>query len=176
MLICPLLMLLLDYCNSNFRSLSSFNMCKLQFIQNALARIVTTITNTHGHFLFSNDSIGSKLNFSVSSKLPLCHPSYFGSLLSTLCGRYNIQLQDKGFSEVPQFCPSVHKSEKCFDHSFAFDAPTVWNDLPDDICSAPTLACFRKRLKLYLQKGIPKLAYTLSGISMVLKLATVMDR
>ena len=32
---------LFDYCNSLFRSLSSLNMCKLQCIQNMLARIVT---------------------------------------------------------------------------------------------------------------------------------------
>ena len=31
----------LDYCNSLFRSLSSFNICKLQCIQNTLGRIVT---------------------------------------------------------------------------------------------------------------------------------------
>ena len=37
-----------------------------------------------------------------------------------------------------------------FGHSFAFDAPTVWNDLPDDVCSARILACFRKKLKSYL--------------------------
>ena len=26
-----------------------------------------------------------------------------------------------------------------FGHSFAFDVPTLWNDLPDDVRSAPTL-------------------------------------
>ena len=31
----------LDYCNSLFRSLSKFNLCKLQFIQNSAARIVS---------------------------------------------------------------------------------------------------------------------------------------
>ena len=31
----------LDYCNSFVRSLSSFNMCKLQYTQNTLAKIVT---------------------------------------------------------------------------------------------------------------------------------------
>ena len=30
-----------DYCNSLFRSLSSFNMCKMQCIQNTLARMIT---------------------------------------------------------------------------------------------------------------------------------------
>ena len=53
---------------------------------------------------------------------------------------------------VAQFSPSVHKSKKKkhFGHSFAFDAPTLWNDLPDDVCFAPNLACFRKKLKSYL--------------------------
>ena len=35
-----------------------------------------------------------------------------------------------------------------FGHSFAFDAPMVWNDIPDEVRSASTLACFRKRLKI----------------------------
>ena len=53
----------------------------------------------------------------------------------------------------------------------------VWNDLPDEVRSVLTLACFRKRLKSYLfKKGIPNLAYTLSGISMVLDLASAMAR
>ena len=82
------------------------------------------------------------------------HPSYFGLLLSTRCGRYSTIYNhpDKRFLEVPQFCPSIHKSKNNFGHSFAFDAPTVWIHLPDEVHSAPTLACFRKRLKSYLLK------------------------
>ena len=37
------------------------------------------------------------------------------------------------FLVVPKFQPSVHKSSKQFGYSFAFDAPTLWNALPDDI-------------------------------------------
>ena len=38
----------LDYCNSLFRSLSSYNMRKLQAVQNSLARVVTKTTRyTH---------------------------------------------------------------------------------------------------------------------------------
>ena len=82
------------------------------------------------------------------------HPSYFVPLLSIHCGRYSTRYNhpDKRFLEVPQFCPSVHKEKNHFGHSFAFDAPTVWNHLPDEVCSAPTLKCLRKRLKLYLFK------------------------
>ena len=51
---------------------------------------------------------------------------------------------------VPKFHPSVHKSSKQFGYSFAFDAPTLWNALPDNIRAAPSLATFRNRLKTYL--------------------------
>ena len=98
--------------------------------------------------------LGYKTTTLVYKFLHNGHPSYFGPLLSTRCGRYSTRYNhpDKRLSEVPQFCPSVHKSKNNFGHSFAFDAPTVWNHLPDEVRSAPTLACFRKRLKLYLFK------------------------
>ena len=37
-----------------------------------------------------------------------------------------------------------------FGLSFAFDAPTVWNSLPEDIHASPTIGSFRKKLKTYL--------------------------
>ena len=45
---------------------------------------------------------------------------------------------------------TIHKSTKQFGFSFAFDAPTVWNSLPEDIHASPTIASFRKKLKTYL--------------------------
>ena len=50
--------------------------------------------------------------------------------------------------EVPQYYPSVHQQIPHFCYSFAFDAPTVWNDLPEEVSSAETLACFRKKCKI----------------------------
>ena len=48
--------------------------------------------------------------------------------------------------------------KKTFGHSLAFDAPTLFNVLPDDVCSAPNLACFRKKLKSNLfDKAFPLL-------------------
>ena len=54
------------------------------------------------------------------------------------------------FLNVPKFQPTIHKSTKQFGFSFAFDAPTVWNSLPEDIRASPTMASFRKKLKTYL--------------------------
>ena len=46
--------------------------------------------------------------------------------------------------------------KKHFGHSFAFDAVAHWIDLPDDVRSAPNLACFRKNIKSYLfDKAFP---------------------
>ena len=52
--------------------------------------------------------------------------------------------------DVPKFQPTIHKSTKQFGFSFAFDAPTVWNSLPEDIRASRTIASFRKKLKTYL--------------------------
>ena len=62
---------LLDYCNSLFRNLSSLNMCKLQSIQNTLARIITKCNKYIWASAILYDSTCSGLNFAVSSKLPL---------------------------------------------------------------------------------------------------------
>ena len=145
-------------------SLSSLNMRKLQCIQNTLASIVTNCNK------YTQASPILKLLLPVESRcifktstlvykfLHNGHPSYFGPLLSTHCGRYSTRYNcpDKRFLEVPQFCLSLHKSKIHFGRSFAFDAATVWNHLPDEVRSAPTLACFRKRLKSYLfNKAFP---------------------
>ena len=51
---------------------------------------------------------------------------------------------------VPQYQPSIYKSTKQFGLSFAYDAPKIWNELPDDVRSATSIASFRKKLKAYL--------------------------
>ena len=129
-------------------------MRKLQCIQNTLARIVTNCNKytraspilKRLHWLPVKSRCIFKTATLVYKFLHSGHPSYFGPLLPTHCGRYSTRYNhpDKRFLEVPQFCPSVHKSKNHFGHSFAFDAPTVWNHLPNEIRSAPTLTCFRK--------------------------------
>ena len=92
---------------------------------------------------------------------------HLGPLVSIHCKRYGTRYYhpDKRFLEVPNTCPSVHKH--FISHIFAFDAPIVWNDLPDDVCSAPNLSCFsKKKLKSYrFKKAFSTLADKLSGIS-----------
>ena len=133
-------------------------MHKLHCIQNTLTRISQIAIDTHRLVLFSKNSIG----FGVFSKQPLWLISFFTVVtqaISALICLFVVEgmaqdttTQIRGSSILP-ICTQIKKH---FGHSFAFDAPTLWNDLPDDVCSAPTLACLRKKLKSYVfDKAFP---------------------
>ena len=72
-------------------------------------------------------------------------PRYFAPYLSSYSSSYSTRCSQSGgnFLVIPKFYPSVHKSVKQFGNSFVFDAPTVWDALPDEIGASPSLASFR---------------------------------
>ena len=77
------------------------------------------------------------------------NPKYFEPFLIPRHSAYNTRRSqsDGIFLEVPHFA-SVFKSRKHFGLSFAYDV--IWNDLPDEVRSANSLAYFRSKLKSYL--------------------------
>ena len=79
-------------------------------------------------------------------------PSYFKPFLSFSSCPYSTRHSPpvRQYLSVPPFHSSVFKSAKHFGHSFAFDAPKIWNDLPQDVRGATSVASFRKKLKTYL--------------------------
>ena len=79
-------------------------------------------------------------------------PKYFAPYLSTYRTTYNTRRSHSvaNFLNLQKFQPTIHKSTKQFGFGLAFDAPTVWNSLPEDIHASPTFASFRKKLKTYL--------------------------
>ena len=147
----------LDYCNSLFRSLSKFNVHKLQCIQNIAARIVsntsryTSITPVPKkmHWLPVEQHTVFKTATLVYKFLHTGFPRYFAPYLCSNTSSYSTRhsQSDGNFLVIQNFYPSVHKSVKQFGNSFAFDAPTVWNALPDEIHASSSLAYFRKQLK-----------------------------
>ena len=161
-----LVMSRLHYCNSLFRCLSSFYMHKLQCIQNTLDWIVTNCNRYSRAILILKKLCWLPIEFGCIFKtatlvykfLHSGHPSYFSPYLSINCGlmAQDTTAQIKG---TWRFLNTIHQytnKKKHFSHSFAFDAPTFWNDLTDDVCSATNLACFRKKLKSYLfDKAFP---------------------
>ena len=58
----------LDYCNSLFKSLSNFNLCKLQCIQNTLAKIVTNF-NKYSQIYMSYSQISPSVPSLISLHL-----------------------------------------------------------------------------------------------------------
>ena len=73
--------------------------------------------------------------------LHMGNPKYFEPFLIPRYSVFNtLQSQFDGiFLEVPHFASSF-KSRKHFGLSFAYDAPMIWNDLPDVVLSANSLA------------------------------------
>ena len=116
-----------------------------------LVRLSQTAIDTHWHLLFSNNSIGWQGNFTVFSKLPLWFISFFTVVIQDISVLFclffvkdmaqDIAILIKGSWRFLNIKHLYTNPKKHFGHSFAFDAPIVWNDLPDDVHSAPTLAC-----------------------------------
>ena len=142
--------------NSFFRSLSKFNLRKLQCIQNCAARVVsnsnryTSITPIFKklHWLPVEHRSLFKTAALIYKFLHTGFLKYFAPCLPFNSSAYSTRCSQSGgnFLVVPKFYPSTHKSVKQFRYSFAFNAPTVWNVLPDEIHASPSLASFRKKL------------------------------
>ena len=112
----------LDYCNSLFRSLSKFNLRKLQCIQNSAARIVSNTSRYTSippvlkklHFLPVEQCMMFKTATLVYKFLHTGFPRYFAPYLSSYSSSYSTRLNQSGgnFFVIPKFYPSVHKSVK----------------------------------------------------------------
>ena len=149
----------LDYCNSLFRGLSALDLRKLQCVQNSLARIVANTTKYSHitpvrkalHWLPIKYRTIFKTAMLVYKFLHSGNPKYFEPFLIPRHSAYNTRRSqsDGIFLEVPHF-GSIFKSRKHFGLSFAYDAPMIWNDLPDEVRSANSLASSRSKLKSYL--------------------------
>ena len=144
----------LDYCNSLFRSVSALDLRKLQCVQNSLARIVTNTTKYSHitpvrkilHWLPIEQRSIFKTALLVYKFLNCGQPRYFAPFLKPRQSVYNTR---RSQAEA-HFATSLYKSSKHFGLSFAYDAPKIWNDLPDDVRSATSLHSFRRKLKAYL--------------------------
>ena len=142
-----------DYCYSLFRSLSSFNMPNCSESRRHLLGLSKTVINTYWHLAFSKNSIGCQLNNTTSLKQPWfisCFPVFISAILVLICLFFVKDMAQGTTIQIKGFCSFLSSTylhiKKRFGHSFAFDAPTVWNDFPEDVCSAPTLARFRKKI------------------------------
>ena len=155
----------LDYCNYLFCSLSSKNITRLQNIQNCLACFVSGVSRFSCvtptlkclHRLPVKQRIIFKTLVLIHKYLTTGKPKYSATYLSlyTSAVKTRCSNSEKMFLKVPFYSSSVHKSDIHFNKCFSYDAPKLWNDLPLQIQTAPTLS-YLKRLYTYLfQKSFP---------------------
>ena len=147
----------LDYCNSLFRSLSVRDMKRLQGVQNALARIVSRSSKFSHitpvlkslHWLPIKQRIIFKTATIIFKYLHSHMPYYFSPYLIRYTCRANTRRgnPDNLYLQVPMYKTSVNKSKVHFQNSLSYDGPILWNTLPHDVRSCPTLSSFTRKLK-----------------------------
>ena len=123
----------------------------------ALLESLPTPVSTHTSLLSGSLSIGCLFNSILYLRLPYwCtsslhsdYPKYFVPFLK------------------PRIATLVYKSTKHFGLSFAYDAPMIWNDLPDDVYSVTSRHSLRKKLKTYLfEKAYPPIVFVFPILSL----------
>ncbi len=143
----------LDYCNALLAGLPANSIKPLQLIQNAVERLIfNELKRTHITPLFINLHwlpIAARLKFkalmfankTTSGSAPL----YLNSVLQTYVPSRSLD----SASERRIILPS-QRGTKSLSQAFTLTVPSWWNDLPNSIRAAESLAIFKKRLKTHL--------------------------
>ena len=126
--------------------------CRYRVVSNTSRHTIITTGHKKLHWLpVEYRSVFITANI-VYKFLHTGYPKYFAPYISSYISSYSTKHSQSGgnFLVIPKFQPSVHKSIKHFGYGFAFDAPTVWNALPEEIRVSHCQASFRKCLKTNL--------------------------
>ena len=129
---------------------------KLQRIQNACTRLIycspkfchVTPLLMELHWLPVKQRIAFKLLLITYKSLNLMAPIYLFDLIFIVqAGRYNFRSSNR---ELLLVHPRIKSKKTLADRSFMLAAPNLWNKLPAEIRSSPTLNIFKSRLKTHL--------------------------
>ena len=146
----------LDYCNSTFWGIPSYEIHRLQKIQNTAARIVSrtklrehiTPVLNELHWL----PVDQRINYKVLCLTYLCvhgeGPEYLKETIPQYQPSRNLRSRNQGRLRLP----SVEETNKTKygGRSFENAAPKLWNNLPNYLKNAENISKFRRQLKTYL--------------------------
>ena len=143
----------LDNCNSLLAELPQYLLDKVQRVQNAAARLVSctrkydriTLVLKELHWLPVKQRIILKILLFTYKALNALAPQYISDLLVQYKPPRALRSSDGKLLQVPHF-----KLKTYGGRSFSYIAPYLWNQLPDAIRQAPSLAAFKSNLKTYL--------------------------
>ena len=143
----------LDYCNSLYSGISQSSLSRLQLVQNAAARLLTgtrrrdhiTPVLASLHWLPVRFRIQFKILLFVYKALNGLAPPYISELLSYPPTTRTLRSADRGTLAVPTSNKRLRG-----DRAFAVVGPTLWNNIPLAVRSAPSVDSFKTRLKTLL--------------------------
>ena len=145
----------LDYANAILVGTSSKNINRLQHIQNTLARIVMkvppdqtrNVSTKHPfstlHWLPVRRRIDFKIAVLTYKLLPTGHPSCLACKITSYVSERRLRSSESGTLTVPRIKTVIGSL------AFRSAAPSIWNLIPVDIRTAPSLESFRVKLKTH---------------------------
>ena len=143
----------LDYCNSALVGSASYQLDKLQRVQNMACRVVSNLGKydhvssemKRFHWLKIREHITYKIAILVFKCRCGNAPGYLQDLIKTRQSCRRLQPSSMT-SIVPRFC----KNELPKSSSFASIGPHIWNNLPVSVRTQVTVDSFKRALKTHL--------------------------
>lgn len=142
----------LDYCNALYTGISHHALSRLQLVQNSAARLLTgTKKRDHItpilaslHWLPVKFRIDFKILLFVFKALNGLAPPYISDLIHIYTPAR--ALRSEGWFQL--VVPKTRLKTRG-DRAFSVVGPRVWNALPLHVRTAPTVECFKSRLKTH---------------------------
>ena len=147
----------LDNCNSLLTGLPQYLLDKVQRVQNAAARLVSRSQKYDSitpilkelHWLPVKQRINFKILLLTYKALNKLAPQYISDLLTPYKPARALRSSNKNLLQNTNFKLKTYGSR-----SFTHTAPKLWNQLPDTVKQAPSLAIFKSKLKTLLYNQV----------------------
>ena len=147
----------IDYCNGLLYGLPDCEISKLQRVQNAAARLLTSSRKYDHIMLVLHDLHWLPVKYRIHFKILLLTlkalngmaPAYISDLINVRKrARYSLLSN----SSIILLHPAGKMKKTFGDRSFSVAAPTLWNALPTSLCNIDSILTFKSCLKTYLFK------------------------